>query len=801
MHKIITLLVLLIALSLSANSQIIRVVNSINENPIPGVIISDTAKTHYRVSNSKGEFSLESFSEYDYILIQHNYFLPLVISKDSIQFINNTISLQEVTFEMEGFTVMGNKWEQDKKELPISITEIRAKEVSFQSPQTTPDMLSNTSKVFVQKSQLGGGSPMIRGFSANSVLLVIDGVRMNNAIFRGGNLQNSLNIDPNSLGHAEVIFGPGSVTYGSDALGGVMDFHTKEANFCTEGKFDIDIDAFTRANTVNSEMTVGFGLDLKWKNFSSHTQFLRSDFSNLHAGKNHFGNYPDFGKQYYVVGQTDSGNDTMVNVDDPTMMIPSFFSLTNINQKFRYKPNNKFDITYSYIFSTTSNIPRYDRLIQYSGSNLKYADWFYGPQNWSMHNLRLRLFRANKAYDSGRIIIAYQRFDESRNDRKFGGTAFRHRSESVDLYTFNADFSKKLNEKVNLFYGGEIAINDVNSAAYSQDSKTDAVELIQTRYPNKSNLYSSAGVFMNLKYSINKKLSLLAGLRYSIIHLQSTFDTTTNSLPFSDINLINQAPNGSIGIAYMLKEGLQINANMGTGFRAPNLDDVAKVFDSEPGSVVVPNSDLQPEYVYSAEISVIKSFNKIAQLELTAYASYVDNIIGRRDFTFNGADSIMYDGSMSKVQAMQNVDNATIFGGVASLNINITKRLKFRTIYNISTGKGSDGESLRHISPNFGSTSLSFENKYFKASIYSNYSASIAFENLALSEKSKTYMYTPDGAERWYTLNFRTDVKLYKNLHMNVAIENILDRFYIPYASGIPAPGRNFMIGLRLYPF
>jgi len=801
MTRIVLLIGLVIFSVAQAFTQNITVVNSLNDDPIPGVIISDTAQTKYRVSNSRGIVNISTFTKYDLILIQHNYFLPLIISMDSVRSLNYIIALHEQTFQMEGFTVLANKWEQDKSELPVSITEIRPKEINFQSPQTTPDMLSNTGKVFVQKSQLGGGSPMIRGFSANSVLLVVDGVRMNNAIFRSGNLQNSLNIDPNSLGHAEVIFGPGSVTYGSDALGGVMDFHTKEAKFCTDGKFDLDIDAFTRASSVNSEATIGFGLDLKWKKFSSHTQFLRSDFSNLHAGRNHFGNYPDFGKRKFVVGQNALGNDTMVNVEDATLMVPSYFSVININQKFRYKPNNKMDITYSYILSTTSDIPRYDRLVQYKGDKLKYAEWYYGAQNWTMHNLRLRLFRGNKFYDSGRIILAFQRFDESRHDRKFGKTKFRHRSERVDLYTLNLDFSKKINTKTSLYYGAELAVNSVNSAAYSRDTKSNDIVLIQTRYPNESNIYSSAGAFVNLKHKISPKLSILMGLRYSVVSLNSTFDTTLNGLPFNNISLVSQAPNGSIGLAYKLRKDLQINANIGSGFRAPNLDDVAKVFDSEPGSVVVPNENLMPEYVYSAELSIIKSFGEIAQLELTAYASYIDNIIVRRDYTYKSADSIMYDGSMSKVQAMQNDDNGTIFGGVASLNININEHIKFRTVYNIATGKSADGNSLRHVAPNFGSMSLSYENKYFKASIFSNYSAAIAFDDLAPSEQSKTYMYTADGAEKWFTLNFKTDIKLYKNLHLNLAVENILDRFYIPYSSGIPAPGRNFMIGLHLYPF
>ena len=88
----------------------------------------------------------------------------------------------------------------------------------------------------IQKSQLGGGSPIIRGFEANRVLLVVDGVRMNNAIYRSGHLQNALTVDANALEIVEVVFGPSSTIYGSDALGGVVHFYTKKPEFSKNDK-------------------------------------------------------------------------------------------------------------------------------------------------------------------------------------------------------------------------------------------------------------------------------------------------------------------------------------------------------------------------------------------------------------------------------------------------------------------------------------------------------------------------------------------------------------------------------------
>ena len=109
-------------------------------------------------------------------------------------------------------------------------------DVQFQNPQTTADLLSNSGEVFIQKSQQGGGSPMIRGFATNRVLIAVDEVRMNNAIFRSGNLQNVISIDPFAVENTEVLFGPGSVIYGSDAIGGVMSFTTLAPKFSDSSK-------------------------------------------------------------------------------------------------------------------------------------------------------------------------------------------------------------------------------------------------------------------------------------------------------------------------------------------------------------------------------------------------------------------------------------------------------------------------------------------------------------------------------------------------------------------------------------
>ncbi|WP_084607817.1 TonB-dependent receptor plug domain-containing protein [Prevotella dentasini] len=132
---------------------------------------------------------------------------------------------------LDEVVVSASKWRQNISEQPKRISVITPGESLFQNPQTAADLLELSGQVYVQKSQLGGGSPMIRGFATNRLLYSVDGIRMNTAIFRSGNLQNVISLDPFAMERTEVLFGPGSVIYGSDAMGGVMSFTTKNPVF------------------------------------------------------------------------------------------------------------------------------------------------------------------------------------------------------------------------------------------------------------------------------------------------------------------------------------------------------------------------------------------------------------------------------------------------------------------------------------------------------------------------------------------------------------------------------------------
>ncbi|PMB17241.1 hypothetical protein CEN47_26235 [Fischerella thermalis CCMEE 5319] len=264
---------------------------------------------------------------------------------------------------------------------------------------------------------------------------------------------------------------------------------------------------------------------------------------------------------------------------------------------------------------------------------------------------------------------------------------------------------------------------------------------------------------------------------------------------------------GNLGLAYNPDSKTKISALVSTGFRAPNVDDIGKVFDSEPGSVTVPNPDLKSEYAYNGELSVIRTFSDRVKTSITGYYTFLNNALVRRNFTLNGQDSIFYDGQLSRVQAIQNAAQATVWGVQALVELELGKRLTFSTQANYQKGEeemddGSVSPS-RHAAPWFGVSRLTFRASRLNFQVYAMYSGGFTFDMLNVEERGKPEIYAIDPLGRpyspgWYTLNFKSNYQLNGQVGITAGLENITDQRYRPYSSGIVAPGRNFVFAVRV---
>ena len=703
---------------------------------------------------------------------------------------------------MDNIVVTYNKWEQKLNEIPNKIVKVDMKEARLRNPQTSADLLGMTGAVFIQKSQLGGGSPIIRGFATNRVLIVADGVRMNNAIYRSGNLQNVISIDPLSTEDAEVIFGPGSLIYGSDAIGGVMDFHSLKPRFSTDNKMFARGSATVRYSTANKENTVHADLNLGWKKLSILSSVTYSKYDDLKMGE-HTG--PDsYLRPEYV--QRINNVDSIVTNADPTIQRFSGYEQWNFLQKLAYKFNDRLELTYSFTYGATGDAPRYDRLIQYRQGKLRYAEWYYGPMIWRMHQLQLTDKHSTSIYDESRMIVAYQDYDESRVDRTRGNNNQHLQSEKVNAYSINWDALKNLGKKGELFYGVEMLYNEVGSFGANTNISNGAITPYVSRYPNGSNT-SAFGIYGSYKRNISEKLTFNAGLRLSYNKLHAPFDTSFIKFPYQVIDLNDGAPTGNIGLVYRPDESWQVNANIATGYRMPNIDDIGKTFESVPGNITVPNPDLTSEYAWNFELGAAKRVAQKINLEVSLFYTILNNAIVRRPYTFNGQDSIFFDGVYSRVEALQNVARAEVYGVQATAELYLTKKLIWQInanwIKGVETDDVKDEEvPLRHAPPFYGNTNLRYSYKRLTAELAAFYNAGISAEDMPPSEKAKTDIYAKDAngnpyCPSWYSVNLKCSVQITDHFTANLGWENITNQRYRSYSSGIVAAGSNFIVSLR----
>ncbi len=727
--------------------------------------------------------------------------LSIVISQFVLhaQEANETVTdtLQRDPAKLSEVIVYANKFPESAKTVAQFVQVIKNK-VALRLQPNMADVLINTGNVFAQKSQQGGGSPVIRGFEASRVLLMVDGVRMNNAIYRAGHLQNIITVDNMVLDRVEVLYGPSSTLYGSDALGGVVNMYTRKPVLSSTSKTEVKGDATLRYATANEEARGNLTMNIGGKQWASLTSVTFGSFGDMVQGSQRNGKYPDFGKKTFIVerfGNTDSA----VANPDPDKQVVSGYKQVNVTQKFLYQPKSNITHILNLQLSNTNDIPRYDRLSEASSGKPAYAEWYYGPQT---RNMVAYHFNANKLdgfFSDVSITANYQHLDESRNSRRFKSNNKDSRWEQVQIFGATADV-KHYSEKNELHLGIESYTNFVKSTAERRDIVTNAVSRITTRYANGPTSMSFNALYAQHTYKISDVLTLNDGLRLNQVNLDATFaDTTLLHLPFTRAKQNNIAVTGNLGLVYASPKDLRLAFVLSSGFRAPNVDDLAKVFETQTGSVIVPNADIKPEYTYNAEIN----FNKYADnfiLGGSVFYTWFRNAIVTDKSQFNGKDSINYNGVISAVYANQNKAKATVYGFSVNAAYTFAKNTTIDGVFTYTHGTYSNAgtsEPLDHIPPTFGRVSIKHNGKKFNAEIYSIFNGWKHIEDYSTSGEDNEQYATPDGMPSWITLNIRGAVNLGKTATLQLLVENILDSNYRYFASGFSAAGRNFVLSLK----
>jgi hemoglobin/transferrin/lactoferrin receptor protein len=709
---------------------------------------------------------------------------------------------------LDELVISANKIPEQRRTIAQQVQLVSPQQIRDFNGQNSADVIQNTGVAAMQKSQQGGGSPILRGFEASRVLLMIDGVRMNNLIYRAGHLQNIITVDNNMLDHAEILFGPSSTVYGSDALGGVIHFYTRNPELSTSGQTKIGGNAFFRYGTVNQEKTSHVDFNIGGSRFGSLTSFTYSDFGDLVMGKETNGALGEqFGvRPQYAERAADNSGDVLVQNADPFKQVQSAYKQWDLLQKFLFKQSDRVSHSVNIQYSNSTNVPRYDRLTDPQGTGLRFGEWYYGPQTRLMGAYKLQLDGLGSMADKMTATLSYQNIEESRHDRRFNNNNRNDRTEKVNVMGLTIDFSKTIG-KNSLRYGFDGQFNSLKSTAVVTNISTGATSPQNTRYPDGDNTMNMMAIYGSHTLQITDKLTLNDGLRIGISTLKSTFvDKTFFPFPYDNITQSPTFFSGNVGLVYT-PTTWKFSFLASTGFRVPNIDDMAKVFESVAGSstttgtLVVPNPDLKPEKTLNGDLNITKFFGDKVRLEATFFATDFYDAIVTLPSTLNGQSTVTYGGFPANVVSSQNAQKAYILGYSAAIRFDVSSNVVLTASYNDTKGrvKTTPFESpLDHIAPSYGRIGIQFNKAKLRSELFSNFNGWKHIEDYSASGEDNAQYAHAKGMPSWYTLNLRVGYQITDMFTLQAGMDNIMDLQYRMFASGINSAGRNIFATLRV---
>lgn len=766
--RVISSLALLLLLGLPCFSQSITVTVVDDNEPLIGATI--------RFLDSKGELlnSNGTITDYDGTAI-----IPRLNQQDILEFSYIGYETKKMTYEdltsnpayksfsvhqgfviklatndniLATFTVTApTKFDEKEASVPNKVQKISLAQIEHYGSQTSAEVIEKVGG-FIQRSQGGGGSPIIRGFEANKVLIVVDGVRLNNAIFRNGHLQNIITVDNAMLNHMEILYGPAAVVYGSDALGGVLYMETKDpilANLGNESSKDSTAaNAYVRYATSNNSVTTHFDFGTGDKKFGSITSITFSRFGDILAGKkapNWRGDsIPDNWLRNQYVGITNNDDividGTFEEINPYLQRGTSYGQSSRIGywqmdllQKFQYRPSEYQSHIFNIQYSSSNNIQRYDQLSKLKNGKPKFAEWYYGPQKRALISHTAKILKdEGKMFNRALFVTAFQRIGEDRYQRKLNNLLLERNLVDVNVYSFNMDFMKEFgtNKSQTLFYGTELTYNYVISKAdFTNIVTKEIIGGNPTRYGNAGNNMSTMAAYVNYRKDFKKKdidgkisessptlFRVLTGLRYTYAATTAKYEVSSYapSIPYEKVAIQKGNVTGAVGFSFTPKDWA-FKTSFSTGFRVPNVDDLAK-FREKDGFVTIPNPDLQSEYALNYEFNLARTFkfgeeggnnNDASSMTIsgTFFYSHLLNAIVRkahhlpnRDTIINGqmetiqGDSIYnFEGTEANVVINTNAASANIMGYSLNLSLNIKDQWLISAGYNDIKGQYISG--------------------------------------------------------------------------------------------------------------
>lgn len=618
------------------------------------------------------------------------------------------------------------------------------------SPLILSDALKGVAGAFVQQTTPGQGIPIVRGLKGSEVLHLVDGSRLNNALFRNAPNQYLALIDPAVIERIEVVRGPLSSLYGSDAMGGVVNVLTRKPAFGeTSAGASLLLRSADRAKGVQA-----------W--FSRGTDRLAYRISASHL---------DVGNR-----RTGSGD----------RLRPSGYEASAASLSAVYQASDAVRWALDFQYLRQPNTPRVDELIPGFGQSQPASEQFaFKPNSRAFGRVGLEV-DLNRAWaDDFKAGLSYQRIDDDRLTRATGSSQTLDEANASELIGLTGQFYKALNDRFDLVYGIEAYADSVSSARLAISTQTGVGQPVTSRFPDGSDLDSFAA-YTHLTGQLTPRLKVMLGARYSSfdVHLPPADRGVGADLDIEDVT-------GDAGISFQLAPTTYLVANVGRGFRAPNIFDLSTL-GARPGNRFnISNPDLGPEKVITADMGV-KFGGATWRGELFGFVSdYQDRITS----VLTGATTP--DGR--DVVTSENVASVDLHGVEAAMSWSATDLLSVAMAINYVRGTQTDEVGQKspadRIPPLNGRLGATF--RLGPDWTLEPYVMFADGQNRLSDRDVRDPRIDPAGTDGWATMNLRGIWTPSARWRVTMTLENLADRRYREHGSGLDAAGINLILGVH----
>lgn len=641
---------------------------------------------------------------------------------------------------LDSIFVKSRLLQKNKLTLPYSYVQKNAEAIQLGNYRTTPEALMGSSGVFIQKTNHGGGSAFIRGLTGNQTLLMLDGVRINNAIFRYGPNQYLNNIDLYTINQIDVSKGTGSVEYGSDAIGGVIHLHSYMPMYNQQKTWSTN----TLLKYIGQDMEMSNRTTVQYaqKNFAIQSGITLRNFGDLVGGN---------------------------GVDNQS---PSGYGETGINTIAKIQLNKTGEITISSRLFIQKDIPIYHKVLLESFKINKIA-----KQERNIHSVLWEKTLQSKYFSKIKVIQSLQYSNEARESNKLNNAIYKYERDQVNSNGTSIDLYSNPTKNWQINSGIDYNSDKIKSELRDKNLTTELSVNKRGLYPNNSR-YTSISVF-NLHKIDLQKWHFEAGVRWNKFGIQLT-DTS-----ICEVNIKPSALVGNGGVSYKLNTSNLIYASLSSGYRAPNIDDMGTLgivdFRYE-----LPTNNLAPEKSLHYELGY-KLNTKLVQFDLSGFYLKLNDIITRQKVTGSIINGY-------QVYSKQNSEASFIQGFETNLAFQFNTQFRWSSNLTYTYGQNeTKNEPMRRIPPLFGQQELVWKKN--KTQILIQHLFAGKQDRLAQGDKDDNRI-GKNGTPNWNVFNIIINQQ-FKNVFIQIGGINLLNEKYKTHGSGIYAMGRTYSLQLQ----